>query len=108
MAVLALALVAAAPPPTPELMKTGKQVYDVNCAACHGATGEGNGPVAFAIKPPPRNLVKDPFKAGDTVEQIFKTVSDGLPNTKMVGYPTIKEPDRWALAYYVRAFRIKP
>jgi high-affinity iron transporter len=108
LAVLAAAvLLGAAPPPTPQLMQTGKQVYDLQCAACHGATGQGDGPVAFAVKPPPRNLVKDVFKAGDTVEQIFKTVSDGLPNTKMVGYPSIKEVDRWALAYYVRAFRIK-
>jgi high-affinity iron transporter len=106
---LACVLVAAtpAPAPTPKLIETGKQVYDINCAACHGATGEGNGPVAFAVKPPPRNLVKDPFKAGDTVDQIFKTVSTGLPNTRMVGYPSIKEVDRWAVAYYVRAFRIK-
>ena len=107
LAVIALALVAAAPPPTPKLLETGKQVYDLQCAACHGATGQGDGPVAFAVKPPPRNLVKDPFKAGDSVDQIFKTVSEGLPNTKMVGYPSIKEVDRWAVAYYVRAFRIK-
>lgn len=102
-----LLLVAAAPTPTPKLLETGQQVYTVNCAACHGASGKGDGPVAFAVKPPPRNLVADPFKAGDSVEQIFKTVSAGLPNTKMVGYPQITEADRWAVAYYVRAFRIK-
>jgi high-affinity iron transporter len=105
--VLLCVVAAAAPAPTPTLIETGRQVYEINCAACHGATGEGNGPVAFAVKPPPRNLVKDPFKAGDSVDQIFKTVSTGLPNTRMVGYPQIKEVDRWALAYYVRAFRIK-
>ena len=87
-------------------MRTGKAVYDINCAACHGATGHGNGPVAFAVKPSPRNLVKDPFKAGDSVEQIFKTVTSGLPNTRMVGYPQLKEEERWALAFYVRAFRV--
>lgn len=94
------------PAPTPELMKTGKAVYQINCAACHGVTGEGNGPVAFAVKPPPRNFVKEPFKAGDAVDQIFKTVTTGLPNTKMVGYPNLDEQQRWALAYYVRAFRV--
>ena len=102
-----LLLVAAAPTPTPKLLETGQQVYAINCAACHGATGKGDGPVAFAVKPPPRNLVDEPFKAGDSVEQIFKTVSTGLPNTRMVGYPQLKELDRWAVAYYVRAFRIK-
>jgi high-affinity iron transporter len=102
-----LVLAAAAPAPTPKLLETGKQVYDVNCAACHGATGEGNGPVAFAVKPPPRNLVREPFKAGDSVEQIYHTTTNGLPNTRMVGYPQLKELERWAVAYYVRAFRLK-
>jgi high-affinity iron transporter len=107
VAVLLAVLVAAAPAPTPKLLETGRQVYAINCAACHGVTGKGDGPVAFAVKPPPRNLVAEPFKAGDSVERIFKTVSTGLPNTKMVGYPQITEVDRWAVAYYVRAFRIK-
>ena len=88
-------------------MKLAKQTYDVTCAACHGATGEGNGPVAFAVKPPPRNFVKDEFKAGDRVEQIYKTVTSGLPGTKMVGYPSLDDDERWGLAYYVRAFRPK-
>jgi high-affinity iron transporter len=107
LALLVATSLAAAPSPTPKLLETGKQVYELNCAACHGATGNGDGPVAFAVKPPPRNLVKDPFKAGDGVDQIFKTISTGLPNTRMVGYPQIEEVDRWAAAYYVRAFRIK-
>src|SRR5512138_2181188 len=100
--------VAAAPLPSPELLKRGRDVYegsDAGCSACHGVTGEGNGPVAFAIKPPPRNFTKDPFKDGDSVEQIFATITNGLPNTRMVGYPQLAEGDRWALAYYVRAFR---
>ena len=98
-------VVAAAPPATPDVLKRGKAVYEQTCAACHGATGEGNGPVAFALKPPPRNFTKDPFKAGDTVEKIFATVTNGLPGTSMVGYPTLAEAERWALAYYVRGFR---
>jgi high-affinity iron transporter len=107
IAFVGIAVAAAPPSPTPKLLETAKQIYEINCQACHGATGEGNGPVAFAVKPPPRNFVKDAFKAGDSVEQIYTTVTKGLANTKMVGYPQIKDVDRWALAYYVRAFRIK-
>jgi high-affinity iron transporter len=93
------------PTPTLRLLEAGKTVYDQACAACHGATGEGNGPVAFAIKPPPRNFRKDAFKAGDSVEQVFHTVTYGLPDTKMVGYPQLKELDRWGVAYYVVSMR---
>ncbi len=115
--ILALAIGAAAgyalaktptPTPTPALLAAGKAAYEgsaAGCSACHGLTGEGNGPVAFAIKPPPRNFVVDDFKGGDKVENVFTTITLGLTGTRMVGYPQLPEADRWALAYYVRAFR---
>ena len=105
---IAVALAAPSPPPpTAQRLARGKAVYEHNCAPCHGVTGEGNGPVAFALKPPPRNFVKDTFKAGDRVDQVFATITNGLPNTQMVGYPQIPEDDRWALAYHVVGFRKK-
>jgi high-affinity iron transporter len=93
------------PAPTPKLLEAGKAAYTSTCLACHGATGEGNGPVAFAIKPPPRNFVKDAFKAGDSPGAVFHTITNGLPNTRMVGYPQISEHDRWGVTYYVLALR---
>lgn len=35
---------------------SGKQMFESYCAACHGKTGEGNGPAAEALKVPPANL----------------------------------------------------
>ena len=110
LVVLGARALAKTPPATPQLLDRGKVVYEgatAGCAACHGVTGEGNGPVAFAIKPPPRNFKSEPFKAGDSVEHIFTTITLGLPDTKMVGYPQLPEADRWALAYYVKSFRPK-
>jgi mono/diheme cytochrome c family protein len=99
--------VAENPGPSPQLLAAGKAVYEssVGCSACHGVTGQGNGPVAFSLKPPPRNFVKDEFKAGDSVEQVYNTITNGLRDTRMVGYPQVAEPHRWALAYYVLSFR---
>lgn len=34
----------------------GRAIYLHYCATCHGANGEGNGPVARALKTPPTNL----------------------------------------------------
>jgi hypothetical protein len=76
----------------------GRPSTPTRALACHG-------PVAFAVKPPPRNLAKDPFKGGDSVEQIYATITNGLPNTRMVGYPQIKPADRWVEAHYLREFR---
>ena len=103
--VLARSLWADAPLPSPELLDAGRKAYAQACAPCHGVNGDGNGPVAFAVNPKPRNFRKDKFKAGDTVDQIFATITNGLPDTKMVGYPQISERDRWGMAYIVLAFR---
>jgi mono/diheme cytochrome c family protein len=37
---------------------SGKEMYNSYCAACHGATGAGNGPAATALKTPPANLTQ--------------------------------------------------
>ena len=97
--------IAQQPAPSPSLIATGKDAYTTHCAACHGPDGDGKGPVAFAIKPPPRNFQKDPFKAGEQIPEIFYTITNGLPNTKMIGYGHLSETQRWGLAYYVRSFR---
>lgn len=79
----------------------GKEVFLQNCVTCHGTNGEGDGPAAVALNPKPRNFVKDEFKAGSKPEQIFKTVTDGLPGTLMVSYKHLPEADRKAVAAYV-------
>ena len=109
-AIVATALADTPPAANPAILATGKTVYEgsaAGCVACHGVTGEGNGPVAFALKPPPRNFVKDAFKAGESLDQVFTTITNGLPNTPMVGHPNLPVLERWALAYYVLAFRPK-
>ena len=37
-------------------VKQGKEEYMAHCASCHGATGEGDGPVAGSLKNKPPNL----------------------------------------------------
>ncbi len=103
---LAPAIAAAdAPPRTPALVDKGRASFNTNCAACHGVSGEGNGPVAFAVRPRPRNLRKDAFVRGDSVEQLFATITRGLPSGTMASYAQLPDAERWALAYYVRTFR---
>jgi mono/diheme cytochrome c family protein len=37
-------------------LMNGEQLFRSYCAACHGANGKGNGPVASALKTPPADL----------------------------------------------------
>ena len=41
---------------TEQSVNRGKKIYQTNCASCHGAGGEGDGPVGAALKPPAANL----------------------------------------------------
>ena len=39
----------------------GQAVFSANCAACHGANGDGSGPAAAAMVPKPRDLTRGEF-----------------------------------------------
>lgn len=43
-------------PIVPDAIK-GKQVFDANCAVCHGANGDGNGPMAATLKAPEKDVL---------------------------------------------------
>lgn len=90
---------------SPADLAQGKKVYTTNCLTCHGEKLDGNGPAGQYLKPKPRNLVSDNFTAGDSKEQIFKTVSEGLPGTAMVGFAHIAQKDREKLVAYILSER---
>lgn len=102
-------LVLAGPPPkkTPAIVAKGKQLFAANCVACHGEKGAGDGAAAAALTPKPRNFAnpKEKFKNGEKVENIFKTLAEGVPGSAMVAYSFLSEEDRWALAYFVTELR---
>jgi mono/diheme cytochrome c family protein len=36
----------------------GRELFEANCASCHGTDGTGNGPAARTLKPPPSDLTR--------------------------------------------------
>lgn len=105
--ILAAPLAFAAPPapPTAEAAAKAKTTFMTTCSPCHGPKGHGDGPAAAALNPKPRNFTTDTMKNGDKVEDVFKSISEGLKGTPMVAFAHIPENDRWALAYYVLQLR---
>jgi cytochrome c oxidase cbb3-type subunit 2 len=100
-------------PPTPSeaLLARGEEVWqEAKCWECHGQTGEGDGEKAagltddwgFPIRP--ADLTTGQFKSGAGVDDIYRTMTNGLSGTPMPGYGrSLPEEDRWALSYYVLA-----
>ena len=65
--------------PTPRPIAAGKQLYDKQCASCHGDTGKGDGKMAArTLNPKPANLADADWKHGSTDGEIFTLIRDGI------------------------------
>jgi cytochrome c oxidase cbb3-type subunit 2 len=87
----------------------GKRVYDdMQCKACHGEGGRGDGPSAAELTDSEGSRIK-PFdfttgllKGGRSVKDIYRTFTTGLDGTPMPSYgEVIPEEDRWHMISYV-------
>jgi mono/diheme cytochrome c family protein len=84
-------------------LERGRQRYQIQCAVCHGATGEGNGIATKYGLVGVANLNQQRLR-DMTDGEIYNTVANGK-NT-MLGYgAVIQVPDRWAIVAYVRALQ---
>lgn len=91
---------------SPEFLAFGNKYYGIYCAVCHGATGEGNGPVAVQMSVQPRNLVSD-AALGYTDGHIYYVITMGIG---VMGSYASQIPDpktRWAIVNYVRTLQKK-
>jgi len=101
-------------PSSPELVALGQQVYVKNCAACHGVKGDGLGEAAYLLFPKPRNLVKARFRLVSTWdftptdEDLFRTISRGMPGSAMPAWANLTEKTRWGLVHYIKSFARYP
>lgn len=102
----------AAPAPLPETPArepagevSGQAVYSANCATCHGETGEGDGPAAVGLEPPPADHTDDVWVTGDgSIEAIVNTIENGSPGTAMIAWEgTLTEAQIDAVARYVKS-----
>lgn len=84
-----------------------QQLYEKNCAVCHGSRGDGQGEAAYLLLPKPRNFRAGKFRLVSsqtlqpTQEDIFQVISEGMPGTAMPSWAHLSEADRRALADYV-------
>lgn len=90
-------------------LQQGKAVYDQHCAACHGATGEGDGPAAVWLYPKPRNFSSGLFKIKSTPgsslptdDDLLQTITQGMPGTSMPSFTYLSEAERRASVLYVK------
>ena len=79
----------------------GTRLYVQSCSSCHGLTGDGHGPDAARLDPPPIAFTDATRAAQRTPLSLYEVISQGVPGTGMVSFSGLSESDRWALAFYV-------
>ena len=83
----------------------GQALFGANCAACHGAMAEGNGPAAKGLTAQPPALVGAAMheKAPATM---YRVISVGVAGTAMAGWASSFSPDdRWDIVHYLASLR---
>lgn len=63
----------------------GRQLYEKNCSACHGANGDGNGPRSALLGAKPRGLGATPLNR----PALYAAIADGKTGTDMPAWKTV-------------------
>ncbi|MDA2934318.1 FTR1 family protein [Acidobacteria bacterium AH-259-D05] len=92
------------PTVVPEL-SNGEKLYAEVCAKCHGLNGDGNGPSAEELDPPPRSF-QDQRMIQLPPHQIFNAITFGVEGTEMPSHlESLSNQGRWDIAFYVMTLR---
>jgi mono/diheme cytochrome c family protein len=90
---------------SPEMIAKGQELYKTNCSSCHGDQGMGNGPAGATLNPPPRNFtILTGWTNGPTIDQMYKTLHDGITARGMASFANIPPAERFSIIHYVRSF----
>ena len=82
----------------------GLALYQKQCAACHGDTGNGDGAMGEELNPKPSNLADAEWKHGATDGEIFTVIRNGVKSTGMKAYRRkMTTHQLWDVVNYLRS-----
>ena len=83
-------------------LAAGQKIYVKRCVACHGKTGNGDGPDAADLGIHPAKL-SDPVIREETDGELFWKISEG--RSPMISWKgSLSETQRWELVNYIKTF----
>lgn len=84
---------------------TVAQLYQAQCAMCHGDTGLGDGVAGRGMEPAPANF-HDAGRMGElSLFGLYNTITLGVEGTGMASYAqSLNDEQRWALAAWVAGY----
>lgn len=91
----------------------GAVIYAKRCAWCHGANGDGQGPGAKRLVPPPRDFTSGQYKIKTSdfdeitahEDDLLRIIREGMPGTAMPGWKDVlSEQDMWDVIAHIGTF----
>jgi len=87
----------------------GGRFFQDNCAVCHGAAGDGQGPRAYFIFPKPRNFMDPAARGRLTRPALFSAIRGGVPGREMPAWGKVLTDGQIAdVAEYVYQAFVRP
>jgi len=99
-----------------EVLGKGSVLYRRHCLHCHGVAGDGHGPTAPWLNPPPRDFRRGLFKFTSVVasgvskptrSDLVRTLREGIEGTAMPTFKYLKDEELDALVSYVMHLSIR-
>jgi mono/diheme cytochrome c family protein len=84
-------------------IKAGKDLFNKNCASCHGKTGLGDGPKVKGLKTTPGNFSTAEYQNQTDGDQFYKIKFGRGEMTKYEG--KIDDDGIWQMVNYLRTFK---
>ncbi len=84
----------------------GREIYQANCASCHGERGLGDGALASGMTPLPPAIGRASEMEDATPGLLYRVISVGIPGTPMPAWAArFSAEDRWDVVAYLHTLR---
>lgn len=93
----------------PEVISSGKQLYDVQCALCHGQNGKGDGAFGKTMYPQAADFTSDSVQ-NKSDGQLYWMIAHGINLTGMPAFGreyggANGDDEIWAMVAFIRSIR---
>ncbi|MGI9077923.1 MAG: FTR1 family protein [Gemmatimonadaceae bacterium] len=87
-------------------VSNGREIYQANCASCHGERGLGDGALAAGMTPLPPAIGQASEMEDATPALLYRVISVGIPGTPMPAWAArFSAEDRWDVVAYLHTMR---
>ncbi len=91
-------------PKQPPDLSHGAQLFQQNCASCHGVKGDAKTPMARQLDPPPIAFADRDRASQRSPFALYQVINQGLEGTAMQSFAQLPDADKWALAFRASRF----